>query len=133
MLRYLAGYGASALVFLILDGLWLGVLARKTYETEFGALLREKPNMAAAVGFYMLYLVGVQVFAVLPAAQDGSWIKALTLGAFFGLVAYATYDLTNLATLNGFSLKVVMIDLPWGAFVTACAAVAGYWAVRATS
>ncbi|MDB5439542.1 MAG: hypothetical protein JWM33_1969, partial [Caulobacteraceae bacterium] len=126
MLRYLAGYGASALVFLVLDGLWLGVLARKTYEVEFGALLRQQPNMIAAVLFYAIYLVGVQVFAVLPAAGHGSWTRALILGVVLGLVAYATYDLTNLATLNGFSLKVVMIDLPWGMFVTGCAAVAGY-------
>src|SRR4051812_8152233 len=99
MLRYLAGYGASALVFLLLDGLWLGVLARKTYEVEFGALLRQQPNMIAAVLFYALYLLGVQVFAVLPGAEHGSWQRALILGAMLGLVAYATYDLTNLATL----------------------------------
>lgn len=131
MLRYLAGYGASALAFLALDGLWLGVLARKTYETEFGPLLREKPNMVAAVLFYALYVLGVQVFAAAPAAAQGGMVKAASLGALFGLIAYATYDLTNLATLKGFSLKIALVDLPWGVFVTACAALAGYAAIKA--
>jgi uncharacterized membrane protein len=123
---WIAAYIASAVTFLALDALWLGVVAQKMYQREFGPLLLEKPNMAAAAVFYALYLVGIVFFAVKPALEAGSWSRALIHGALFGLIAYATYDLTNLATLKGFPFKVVIPDLAWGAFVTSAAAIAGY-------
>lgn len=123
---WIAAYVASAVTFLALDALWLGVVAQKMYQREFGPLLLEKPNMAAAAVFYALYLVGIVFFAVKPALEAGSWSRALIHGALFGLIAYATYDLTNLATLKGFPFKVVIPDLAWGAFVTSAAAIAGY-------
>lgn len=123
---WIAAYVASALSFLALDALWLGVVAQKLYQREFGPLLLEKPNMAAAAAFYALYLVGIVVFAVKPALEAGSWTRAAVYGALFGLIAYATYDLTNLATLKGFPIRVVAPDLIWGAFVTTVAALAGY-------
>ena len=126
---WIAAYIASAVTFLALDALWLGVVAQKMYQREFGPLLLEKPNMAAAAVFYALYLVGIVFFAVKPALEAGSWSRALIHGALFGLIAYATYDLTNLATLKGFPFKVVIPDLAWGAFVTSAAAIAGYAAV----
>lgn len=125
-MTWIAAYIAAAISFLALDALWLGVVARGLYQREFGAMLLEKPNMAAAVAFYALYLVGIVVFAVKPALEAGGWSRALLQGALFGLIAYATYDLTNLATLKGFPIRVVAPDLMWGAFVTAAAALAGY-------
>lgn len=125
-MTWIAAYIAAAVSFLALDALWLGVVARSLYQREFGAMLLEKPNMVAAGAFYALYLVGIVVFAVKPALESGGWSRALLQGALFGLIAYATYDLTNLATLKGFPIRVVAPDLIWGAFVTAAAALAGY-------
>jgi len=125
-MSWIAAYAAAAVSFLALDALWLGVVAQTLYQREFGSMLLEKPNMVAAAAFYALYLVGVVVFAVKPALESGGWTRALLQGALFGLVAYATYDLTNLATLKGFPVRVVAPDLVWGALVTAAAALAGY-------
>ena len=130
---WIAAYVASAVTFLALDALWLGVVAQKMYQREFGPLLLEKPNMAAAAIFYALYIFGVVFFAVKPALEAGSWTRALLYGAIFGLIAYATYDLTNLATLKGFPLKVVVPDLAWEAFVSAAAALVGYAAASRIS
>ncbi|MBX3481312.1 MAG: DUF2177 family protein [Caulobacter sp.] len=127
MLRFAAAYIASGLVFIALDFLWLSVIAQKLYQREIGGLLLAKPNMVAAVAFYLLYLAGVVYFAIRPGLAAGSWTTALVSGAMFGLVAYATYDLTNMATLQGFSWTVVAADLAWGAFVTAAIATAGYF------
>lgn len=126
-MRYIAAYIAAGAAFVVLDFLWLAVIAQKLYQREIGGLLLEKPNMVAAVAFYLLYLAGVVFFAVRPALAAGSWTTALVTGAIFGLVAYATYDLTNMATLKGFSWTIVAADLAWGAFVTAAIATAGYF------
>ena len=130
---WIAAYIGSAVTFLALDALWLGVVAQKMYQREFGPLLLEKPNMAAAAVFYTLYIFGVVFFAVKPALEAGSWTRALLYGAIFGLIAYATYDLTNLATLKGFPARVVLPDLAWGAFVSAAAAIGGYAAASRVS
>jgi len=103
----------------VLDYLWLGFIAKNLYSSELGKLLLEKPNMVAALAFYFIYVVGVVVFVISPALASGSLWSAVGYGALFGLVAYATYDLTNLATVNGFTLKVALIDMCWGAFITA--------------
>jgi uncharacterized membrane protein len=126
-MRFIAAYIAAGAAFVVLDFLWLAVIAQKLYQREIGGLLLEKPNMVAAVAFYLLYLAGVVFFAVRPALATGSWTTALVTGAIFGLVAYATYDLTNMATLKGFSWTIVAADLAWGAFVTAAIATAGYF------
>lgn len=110
----------------IIDAVWLGVIANKLYKSQLGALLLEKPNMVAAVLFYVIYVIGIVVFAVLPAVAAGEWKVALGLGALLGLVAYATYDLTNLATLKGFPVKIVIIDLIWGMALTATVATVTY-------
>jgi uncharacterized membrane protein len=130
MRRYLVGYVVAAVVFLILDTAWLGVIAQKVYRDEIGALILDRPRLGPAVAFYLIYMAGVVIFAIRPALASGRLTEALALGAAFGFIAYATYDLTNLATLKGFSLKVVVADLAWGAFVTASAASAGFLAAR---
>lgn len=117
----------------ILDFVWLGFVAKKLYYSEMGSILLEKPNMPAALLFYVIYVVGVVLFVVNPALQNNSWQHALGYGALFGLVAYATYDLTNLATLKGFSSKIVVIDLAWGMALTAVVSLGAYAIVKALS
>lgn len=110
----------------LIDAIWLGLIANKLYKNELGSLLLEKPNMVAAVLFYIIFVIGIVVFAVMPAVTAGDWKVALGLGALLGLVCYATYDLTNLATLKGFPVKIVVIDLIWGTLLTATVATLTY-------
>lgn len=113
----------------VLDFIWLGFVAKSYYREYIGKLLLDKPNMTAAVLFYIIYVVGVVLFVVTPALEKQSVTHAAVYGALFGLVAYATYDLTNLATLKGFSVKVVVVDLVWGMLLTAAVATITYWVV----
>lgn len=123
-------YIASAVVFFALDFVWLSLATSRIYRPLLGDLLSDSPNLPVAGGFYLLYVVGVVVFAVLPSAAAGSWLMALGLGALLGLVAYGTYDFTNLATIRDWPALVTVIDLAWGTAVTAVVALAGYMAVR---
>ena len=120
----------SGFVMGVLDFLWLGFIAKNLYASELGKLLLEKPNMLAAAVFYIIYIIGVVVFVVNPALTNGSQWSAIGYGALFGLIAYATYDLTNLATINGFTLKVVIIDLCWGMFITAATSGIAYFVIN---
>lgn len=124
--RLLGIYGGTLLAFLALDALWLGVVARGFYARQLGDLLRDDPNWAAAAVFYLIYVGGIVVLAVLPALEARSPGQALALGALLGLVAYGAYDLTNLATLNGFPVRMVVVDLAWGTVLTGLVAWAGY-------
>ena len=133
MTRIALAYAATAIVFCGLDFLWLGYVAKGYYQAQVGALLLDKPNLPVAALFYALYVTGILVFAVLPALDAGSWSKALLNGALFGLFAYATYDLTNLATLNGWSAGLAVLDLVWGAIVTGVSATAGFLVTRTLS
>jgi len=108
---WLKVYAVSTVVFFAIDMVWLGLVARGFYRRQLGGLLAEQVNWPAAVVFYLLYIAGIVVFVTLPAAREGSLARALGLGAFFGLVAYATYDLTNLATLKGWPLGVSLVDI----------------------
>lgn len=114
----------------VMDYLWLGIISKKLYYSEMGKILLDKPNMAPALLFYVIYVVGVLVFVVNPALAKDSWMYAAGMGAFFGLIAFATYDLTNLATMKGFSAKIVVIDLLWGACMTAVVATGTYFIVK---
>jgi uncharacterized membrane protein len=131
MTRFAVAYAATAIVFCGLDFLWLGFVAKAYYQSQVGALLLDKPNFPIAALFYALYIVGVLIFAVLPALDAGAWGKALLQGTLFGFFAYATYDLTNLATLKGWSAGMAMLDLAWGAVVTGLSATAGYFVTKA--
>ena len=129
MVRYIVAYAVTAVVFLAAAYIW-PTCAKWVYKSSLGDLLAEKPNLLAAAAFYSIYFVGIVVFAVIPAARNGGWVSASLLGGLLGLVAYATYDLTNLATLNRWPLVVAVVDMAWGTFVTALASVAGYIAMR---
>ena len=100
--------------FLVIDLVWLGFIARSFYQTHLGHLMRANVNWVAAVVFYLVFVAGIVVLVVWPAIERESLAWALSLGALFGLVTYAAYDLTNLAVLEGFSLKIALVDLLWG-------------------
>lgn len=124
-------YIASTIVLFGLDFIWLTTSVPIIYKPRVGHLLLETPNMPAAAGFYLLYVVGVVALCVLPALDQGSWFRAVWSGALLGLVAYGTYDMTNLATLIGWSAVVSVVDMMWGAVVTGLAATAGYFVTKA--
>jgi uncharacterized membrane protein len=133
-LRYLAAYLAAAVVMAALDLGWLSYAAKAFFEPAVGSLLAEKTNTPAAVLFYLLYIVGIVLFAVTPALRSGGgWTTALAMGAAFGFFAYVTYDLTNMATLKVWPAHLAIIDIAWGTFVTAAAASAGYGAASRIS
>jgi len=130
-MTYVVAYIATAVVFLGLDALWLSKVALGMYRQELGSLLLDKPNLPIAGAFYLLYVVGIVVLAIVPALESGGWVKALLFGAVLGLVAYGTYDITNLSTLKGWSTKLAIIDIAWGTALTAVSATIGYWVVKA--
>jgi uncharacterized membrane protein len=115
-------YALTVGVFLAVDLLWLGVVARGFYQTQLRPFLSPRVNWPAAFVFYLLYVVGILIFAVLPGLAADSLAVAAGWGALFGFFTYATYELTNLATLKDWPLKVVLVDTAWG--VTLCTAVA---------
>jgi len=113
-------------VLAVADFFWLGLIAFDFYRKEIGTLMLERPRLEVAALFYALCAAGITILAVQPALNAGEWTKALLSGAVFGLCAYGTYDLTNLATLKGWSLRLVAVDMAWGTFLTALAALAGF-------
>lgn len=129
MTRLALSYLAVLLVVGVLDYLWLRVIATSWYETAMAHLLAPKPNLVAAAIFYFAYPVGLMVFAVSPSGGDA--VRALVLGALFGLFAYGTYDITNLAVMRDWSLRLTLIDIAWGTFVSAVGALAGALAWQA--
>ncbi len=124
--KYLLTYLFTVPVFFAIDMVWLGVVAKNLYQKELGKFLSEKPNWTAAIIFYLLYIVGIIILAVAPAVEKQSLLKAIVLGGVFGGLAYATYDLTNLATLKNWPIKIVVIDIIWGIILTASAAGISY-------
>jgi uncharacterized membrane protein len=114
-------------VFFLIDMLWLGLVAKEFYAKQIGLLLKPDVNWTAAIIFYLLFIAGLVVFVIEPAVTRQSWVSALTLGAFFGLITYATYDLTNLATLKDWPIMVTLVDLLWGTFLGASVSVITYF------
>jgi uncharacterized membrane protein len=123
-------WAIAAVIFLALDMLWLLWLGRGFYVDEIGALLRETPSLAAAGAFYVLYVAGLVFFVIKPAFMAGSISQALIHGALLGLLAYGTYDLTNLAVLKGFTMKIAIIDMAWGSLLTGMTAAITVWVSR---
>ena len=112
-------------VFFLIDMVWLGVVAKGFYQDKLGHLLGTV-NWTAAITFYLIYIVGILIFAVAPALDSQSFMKALVFGALFGFFTYATYDFTNLATLKDWPLSVVVVDVMWGAVLSGSVAVISY-------
>ncbi len=130
MIKYVAAYLGAGLTFAALDAVWLTTMSSRLYKPALGPILAEKPDMKAAVVFYLISIAGTVFLAVEPAVRDGAWQRAALNGAVLGFVAYATYDLTNQATLNVWSTRLTIIDICWGTVLTTVSAVGGYLAVR---
>ena len=114
-------------VFFTIDMIWLGLVAKGFYAKQIGSLLKPDVNWTAAILFYLLFIIGLVVFVITPAVEKNSWTHALLFGALFGLVCYATYDLTNLAVAKDWSLLVTIVDLAWGAVLAASVSVVKYF------
>lgn len=121
-MSFLLNYLIALVVFLIIDLVWLLLIARRLYKAKLGHLMAEKANWLAAVVFYLIFIAAIVFFVVEPALAADSLPYALGVGAFFGLVAYATYDLTNLATLKAWPISITIIDLVWGTFLSSATA-----------
>ena len=124
--KLLKVYAGSLGVFLLVDLLWLGFLARSFYRRQLGPLLRPDVRWLPAILFYLAFVAGILIFAAIPAIERGSLARALLFGALFGAIAYATYDLTNLATLRDFPPVVAVVDIAWGGFLAALVAGVAY-------
>ena len=129
-MTYLTAYIATTIVFFVLDFIWLGYVAKSFYREQLGPLMADPINVPIAVGFYAIYTLGIVIFAVSPALNAQNWQTALIYGALFGFFAYATYDLTNMATIQGWPMKMSMVDMVWGTFLTATSATIGYYLTR---
>jgi uncharacterized membrane protein len=127
-MTYAAGYLASLIVFLVVDFAWLSAMAPRFYKPTLGDIAIPGFNLAPAVVFYLLYPIGLIIFAISPALKTGSWTTALLYGALFGFFTYATYDLTNHATLRNWTTSLTVVDVAWGTLLAAVAAVAGFLA-----
>ncbi|MDP2032205.1 MAG: DUF2177 family protein [Polaromonas sp.] len=126
----LIAYAAALVFFLAADMFWLGLLMPDQYQAWIGPLMRQQPLLLPAVVFYLLYPAGLVVFAIRPALERPGWGRAAALGAFFGLLAYGTYDLSNLATLKNWPVQLTLVDMVWGAALSCGSALAGYAAAR---
>jgi uncharacterized membrane protein len=124
-------YIVALLIFLALDAIWLTTMGKPFYAAELGTLLREKPDFVSAFGFYLLFIAGLVVFVINPSLASGKMAHAVIFGAFFGLVTYATYDMTNLATMKGFTTRVAVVDMIWGAALSSSVSALTFLIVRA--
>ena len=121
-MQLLIVYGLTVVGFLAIDAVWLTTMTGAFYKPRLGSLLLDKPDLVTALGFYLLYCGGIVGLAVRPGLQSGEWTEALWRGALLGLVAYGTYDLTNQATLKGWSVELTIVDMIWGTVLTGAAA-----------
>jgi uncharacterized membrane protein len=119
-------YSIALVIFLGMDAIWLTLIAKNFYAKQIGFLMSKTPNLIAALIFYLIFIAGLVIFVITPALDKKMWINALLMGAFFGLVTYATYDLTNLATVKNWPLIVTIYDLVWGMFVSASVSLVTY-------
>ena len=125
--KLIGSYLLTMVVFFAVDLLWLGVIAKNFYGRYLSDFLADQVNWTAAIVFYLLFIVGIFLFVILPAHEKQSFSHALIYGALFGFFTYATYDLTNLATLKNWPLNVVIVDILWGMVLTATVSVSGYF------
>jgi uncharacterized membrane protein len=113
-MQQLKTYFVSLIIFLIIDLIWLEVVAKKLYRSQLGFLLKDNFNGLAAGGFYLVFIIGLNFFVLNKAVATGSWQYALFVGMFFGLISYATYDMTNLATVKDWPVLITVVDISWG-------------------
>jgi uncharacterized membrane protein len=125
MLNQITLFLVTLAIFIGIDLVWLGFIAKSFYRAEIGTLLAENMSLPAAASFYVIYAAGLMFFAIQPSLATGGWTRALMLGALFGFVAYTTYDLSNLATLRGWTVKLAVVDMVWGAALSGFTAAVG--------
>lgn len=130
MIKYVFAYLGAGLTFAVIDAVWLTTMVNRLYRPAIGPIMADKPDMTAAVIFYLISIAGTVFLAIDPALREGSWTRALLNGAVLGFIAYATYDLTNQATLNVWSWKLTITDIIWGTTLTGLSATGGYFAAR---
>ena len=128
--KLIISYLLTTVVCFAVDMAWLGLIAKGLYKKYLGSCLSDKVNWPAAIIFYLLFIIGIFYFAILPAVEKNSLAKAIISGALFGFFTYATYDLTNLATLKDWPLPIVFIDIIWGAVLTGIVSTAGFYIVK---
>ena len=129
-LFYLKVYALTVPVFFLIDMLWLGVVAKNFYQKHLEYILSPTVNWPAAIVFYLIYIMGILIFAVFPGLEKDSLTKTLILGALFGFFTYATYDLTNLATIKSWPLKVVIVDIIWGIILCSLVALSSFYIAK---
>lgn len=130
MQAFLAAWGVTALVFLVIDAIWLGLVATSFYARALGDMMLDQPKLGIAAFFYIGYTFAIVLLASAPAAKAGSLTQAVLYGAVFGLAAYGTYDITNMATLKNWPVTMSIVDMIWGTVLTATSATAGYATLR---
>jgi uncharacterized membrane protein len=127
LLKYVGIYLSFLICLVAIDLVWLLGIAKALYRDEMGDLMASEPKLIAGLGFYLLYALGACIFVIAPALTKQSWIQALQYGALFGFFCYMTYDLTNLAVIRNFPMRLAFIDIAWGTLVTAVSAGIAYW------
>ena len=123
---YIKAYLGALLTFSFMDAIWLGSIATDFYFGQLGSLLRDEPNWLAAIIFYLLYIFGIVYFSIRPSLKSGNFKTVIRDGCLFGLLAYATYDMTNLATVTNWPVIVTIVDIFWGVVITSSSAISGY-------
>lgn len=124
---FLKIYAIALPVFFAIDMFWLGIVAKNFYFKQIGSLMKTDINWTAAIIFYLIFIAGLVLFVIAPAIEKNSWTHALLFGALFGFITYATYDLTNLATLKNWPLMVSLVDMAWGAVLAASVSTVTFW------
>ena len=124
---------STGVIFFLIDLVWLGIMTPRLYKPQLAAYMADKFNLLPAVIFYILFTVGLMLLVVFPAVERGSLLRAVLLGGLLGLVAYATYDLTNLSSIKNWPLIISVVDIAWGTVLSAISATLGYLIVRAMS
>jgi uncharacterized membrane protein len=130
MTRYAIAYGATLAIFLGIDAVWLTIMTQRLYRQHLGDVLAQSVNVVPAILFYLVYVAGILVFATTPAFSTGKWTTAATFGALYGLFTYATYDLTNHATIRNWPAIITVADIGWGSLLSSVAAALGFLLTR---
>jgi uncharacterized membrane protein len=129
-LHFIKTYVITFVTFFIIDIFWLGFAAKNIYNEKLGFIMKTNINWTAAILFYLLFIAGMIVFVIQPALTKNNWTHALLVGAFFGLITYATYDMTNLATLKNWPLSVTILDMIWGTFLCSVTSLISFFIMK---
>ena len=130
LINFLKLYFIAVPIFLMIDLVWLGLIAKNVYQKYMGHLMRSVPNWPVAFTFYLLFVIGLVIFAIYPAVRDSSWTYALLYGSLFGFFTYMTFDLTSLAVLKDWPWEIVIIDIIWGVVLSSSVSVATYFIAK---